>query len=403
MTVWSYFKPRHIIAVVIALLMGAAFAWYAYQSQDKEMRDNLTVYAKTIEQSINWTALVSALNSSTVPDQIPEQKLAQIKQQMRNACNANKQCHFIYLMYGEKRQIKFLLDASDQPVSEISPMGEVFNEASNELKIAIKEKQALVEGPVTDHWGTWVSSLVPVTATLNEPHFVLMGVDVAVVGWNKRLLKNIMLPIAITLVALLAIFILVYQNANKEWRLAQLINATLDLEHKANVDALTGLPNRNLLDVRMNQLFASADRTESLVAILYVDLDFFKEVNDRFGHAVGDQLLKIAAERLTSLVRECDVVARIGGDEFIILLADLAAEKHALELAQALVDSMTVPFNMDDKVLQIGASIGMSFYPIQNRDPYRLIHCADIAMYQAKRQGRNRYIQYDASMEAMFN
>jgi hypothetical protein len=153
--------------MLIALLMGAAFSWYAYQAEDGKMRDNLTIYAKTIEQSINWTALVSALNNSPAPDKIPEEKLTEIKRQMRSACNANKQCHFIYLLYGEKRQVKFLLDASDQPASEISQMGEVFYEASNELRVALDTKQALVEGPMADRWGTWVTSLVPVTATLN--------------------------------------------------------------------------------------------------------------------------------------------------------------------------------------------------------------------------------------------
>jgi diguanylate cyclase len=223
-----------------------------------------------------------------------------------------------------------------------------------------------------------------------------------VLDWNKRLLKNVVLPMIVTLVALLAIFILVYQNANKEWRLAQLANASFDLEQKANIDALTGLPNRSSLDMKMLQLFAIADRTESLVAVLYVDLDRFKEVNDNFGHAVGDQLLKVAADRLTGLVRQGDVVARIGGDEFIILLGGLVSESPALALAQDILDSMAMPFVLEGKLLQLGASIGLAFYPAQNRDSHHLIHYADIAMYQAKRQGRNCYAQYDASMEAVF-
>ena len=399
----SHFKAWHIIAILLALTIGALFTVYAYKSQDQEMRENLTTYAKTIEQSINWNKLMAALKSSPAPDKIDPVQLAEIKQQMRNACNANPQCHFIYLVYGEKQQVKFLLDASDQPASEISEMGEVFYDASLALKNAIKTQNAYVEGPVTDHWGTWVSSLVPVTPTLDSSQFVMMGVDVAVVGWEKHLLKNTIVPIVITIAALAAIFGLVYQNANKEWRLAQLANTSLDLAHKANVDALTGLPNRNLLDFRMSQLFSSADRTESLVAILYVDLDHFKEVNDNFGHTLGDQLLKIAAERLSLLMRERDTIARVGGDEFIILLAELESEESALSVAQKIVDAIAEQFEVEGKQLQLGASVGLSFYPTQNTDPYRLIHYADIAMYNAKRQGRGRFSQYDASMETMFH
>jgi diguanylate cyclase (GGDEF)-like protein len=400
---WSHFKIWHVIAILLALLIGALFTVYAYRSQDQEMRDNLTTYARTIEQSINWNGLMLALKTSPAPDKIAPEKLAEIKQQMRNACNANKQCHFIYLVYGENQQVKFLLDASDQPASEISQMGEVFYEASNALKDAIQKENAFVEGPVTDHWGTWVSSFVPVTPTQKTSQFVLMGVDVAVVGWNKHLLKNTIVPIAITFVALMAILGLVYQNANKEWRLTQLANTSLDLAHKANVDALTGLPNRNLLDKRMSQLFSSADRTESLVAVLYVDLDHFKEVNDSFGHTIGDQLLKTAAERLAMLISDRDTIARVGGDEFIILLAELENEATAINVAQKIVDAMAEQFEIEGKLLQLGASVGLSFYPTQNTDPYRLIHYADIAMYNAKRQGRGRFSQYDASMETLFH
>lgn len=400
---WSHFKVWHVIAILLALLIGALFTVFAYQSQDQEMRDNLTTYARTIEQSINWNDLMVALNTSTAPDKIAAVKLAEIKQQMRNACNANKQCHFIYLVYGDNQQVKFLLDASDQPASEISQMGDVFYEASDALRDAIKKEKAFVEGPVTDHWGTWVSSFVPVTPTLKTSQFVLMGVDVAVVGWNKHLLKNTIVPITITIVALIAIFGLVYQNANKEWRLAQLANTSLDLAHKANVDALTGLPNRNLLDIRLNQLFSRADRTESLVAVLYVDLDYFKAVNDGFGHALGDQLLKTAAERLALLMRDQDTIARVGGDEFIILLAEMESETTALNMAQKIVDAMAEQFEVEGKQLQLGASVGLAFYPTQNTDPYRLIHYADIAMYNAKRQGRSRFSLYDASMETLFH
>ena len=195
---------------------------------------------------------------------------------------------------------------------------------------------------------------------------------------------------------------LIYQNANKEWRLNQMSNSSFELAKTANIDLLTGLPNRNILGDRMAQAFKAADRAQSLVAVLYVDLDYFKEINDGYGHAVGDQLLKRAADRLSTLLREEDTIARVGGDEFIILLTDIATNTQGLVVTQKIVDGMKVPFNVVDKVLQLGASVGVSIYPTQERNPNHLIHFADIAMYYAKRQGRGRYSLYEASMEKMF-
>ncbi len=398
----SHFKAWHVFSMLLALLVGAAFAVYIYQSQDAEMRDNLTTYAKTIEQSIDWRALNVALDNSTAPDKVNPSDLAEIKMQMRNACKANAKCHFIYLVYGENQQVKFLLDASDQPASEISQMGEIFYDASDALRSAIKTQKAYVEGPVTDHWGTWVSSLVPVTITLNGKHFVMLGVDVGIAGWKSHVLKKVAVPIIITLVFLVMLLGLIYQNANKEWQLNQLSHSSSALAQKANVDLLTGLPNRNILNDRMTQAFKAADRAESLVAVLYVDLDYFKEINDGYGHTVGDQLLRRAADRLASLMREEDTIARVGGDEFVILLTDVATNAQALVVAQKIVDGMKVPFNVVDKVLQLGASVGVTFYPTQETSPQHLVHFADIAMYYAKRQGRGRYALYDASMEKMF-
>jgi diguanylate cyclase (GGDEF)-like protein len=403
---FSHFKPWHIITMALAIFSGLALAIYIYQSQDAEMRDNLTTYAKTIEQSIDWRALNTALDQGSAPDKINPDELDDIKMQMRNACKANPKCHFIYLVYGEDneqtQQIKFLLDASDQPASEISQMGEVFYDASDMLRSAIKTQKSYVEGPVTDHWGTWVSSLVPVTSTLNTKHFVMLGVDVGIAGWKKHVIQKVSVPIAVSLIFVAMLLGLIYQNANKEWRLNQLTSSSSELAQIANVDLLTGLPNRNVLGDRMAQAFKAADRAESLVAVLYVDLDYFKEINDTYGHAVGDQLLKRAADRLASLMREEDTIARVGGDEFIILLTDIATNTQALVVAQKIVDGMKVPFNVVDKVLQLGTSVGVAIYPTQEKSPNHLIHFADIAMYYAKRQGRGRYSLYDASMEKMF-
>ena len=392
--------------MVLAILSGLSLAIYIYQTQDTEMRDTLTTYAKTIEQSIDWRALNIALEQGPTPDKINPDDLNEIKMQMRNACKANPKCHFIYLVYGEDngqaQQVKFLLDASDQPASEISQMGEVFYDASEMLRSAIKTQKPYVEGPVTDHWGTWVSSLVPVTSTLNAKHIVMLGVDVGIAGWKQHVMQKVAVPIAVSLLFVAMLLGLIYKNANKEWRLKELTSSSSELAQMASIDLMTGLPNRNILGDRMMQAFKMDDRAESLVAVLYVDLDYFKEINDGYGHAVGDQLLKRAADRLASLMREEDTIARVGGDEFIILLTDISTNTQALVVAQKIVDGMKVPFNVVDKALQLGASVGVAIYPTQERRPNHLIQFADIAMYYAKRQGRGRYSLYDESMEKIF-
>jgi diguanylate cyclase (GGDEF)-like protein len=403
---FSHFKPWHILSMLLAILAGLGLAIYIYQTQDTEMRDNLTTYAKTIEQSIDWSALNNALEQGPAPDKINPDDLNEIKMQMRNACKSNPKCHFIYLVYGDDngqaQQVKFLLDASNQPASEISQMGEVFYDASEMLRSAIKTQKSYVEGPVTDHWGTWVSSLVPVTSTLNAKHFVMLGVDVGIAGWKQHAMQKVAVPIAVALLFIAMLLGLIYQNANKEWRLKQLTSSSSELGQMANIDLMTGLPNRNILGDRMIQAFKIADRAENLVAVLYVDLDYFKEINDGYGHAVGDQLLKRAADRLASLIRVEDTIARVGGDEFIILLTDIATNTQAMVVAQKIVDGMKVPFNVVDKAFQFGASVGVAIYPTQERRPNHLIHFADIAKYYAKRQGRGRYSLYDKTMEKMF-
>ena len=146
----------------------------------------------------------------------------------------------------------------------------------------------------------------------------------------------------------------------------------------------------------MTQALKSAKRTQGIVAVFFIDLDNFKIVNDTYGHAVGDELLKKVAARLVSLLREEDTAARIGGDEFIVLLPKLRVEQEAITPAQKILAELAMPFTIAGHLLQIGASVGIVFYPKHDNDPYNLIKYADSAMYVAKRQGRNCYSVYTA-------
>jgi diguanylate cyclase (GGDEF)-like protein len=155
----------------------------------------------------------------------------------------------------------------------------------------------------------------------------------------------------------------------------------------ANQDELTGLPNRRLLEDRLQQAIARAGRADSKVAVLLLDLDHFKEVNDRFGHRIGDSTLQQVATRLSSRLRESDTFARSGGDEFTIV-SEVADASGARVLAAALEDAFAIPFKIDGKLIHIGVSVGVGVYPDDGSSPDELCLAADNAMYVAKRLHR---------------
>jgi diguanylate cyclase (GGDEF)-like protein/PAS domain S-box-containing protein len=167
--------------------------------------------------------------------------------------------------------------------------------------------------------------------------------------------------------------------------------AEQDLERLAFFDPLTGLANRTLFQERLNQAIRDVKRYGGLrVAVLYLDLDLFKEVNDRHGHNVGDMLLEEVGKRLSAVVREADTVARMGGDEFAIVLTHVADAEVAGAVAAKIVSLLSEPFMLQGLRCQIGASVGMALCPDHSSDAKALIAIADRAMYEAKRSGRNQ-------------
>lgn len=165
---------------------------------------------------------------------------------------------------------------------------------------------------------------------------------------------------------------------------------TDELAYAADHDALTGLPNRNLLKDRTRQAIARAQRKHENFALLFLDLDRFKEVNDHMGHASGDALLIDVARRLTDCVREEDTIARLGGDEFVVLLDGPAQEKQVKTVAEKILNALRKPYQLKSQSVNVTVSIGSSLYPNDGQSVESLLEHADSAMYRAKRQGRNR-------------
>ena len=164
------------------------------------------------------------------------------------------------------------------------------------------------------------------------------------------------------------------------------------------VDALTGLPNRLLFNDRLDTIIHEATRSGECFAVLFVDLDHFKSINDTHGHAAGDQVLRAVAQRLSASVRASDTVARYAGDEFIVVLRHIVKNDDVLRVAEKVMHVMSAPLNLDsDMLLQVSASMGLSFFPDDANDTETLLRHADEAMYSAKHQGRNTFRIYEMS------
>ena len=184
-------------------------------------------------------------------------------------------------------------------------------------------------------------------------------------------------------------------------KLAEQVEATkVQLDHLAHHDVLTGLPNRILLQDRLIQAIELACRQDRQLAVMYMDLDQFKHINDSLGHAVGDKLLQSVAQRLVGCVRHSDTISRQGGDEFVVLLPYIEPSEGAAFCAQKMLAALALPHRIDQHELHISVSIGVSIYPDDGKDAETQIKNADTAMYHAKENGRNNYIFFEPEMNA---
>jgi diguanylate cyclase (GGDEF)-like protein/PAS domain S-box-containing protein len=175
------------------------------------------------------------------------------------------------------------------------------------------------------------------------------------------------------------------------------------IQHLAHHDTLTGLPNRLLLRDRISQMLSMSMRNHNKAALLFLDLDRFKNINDSLGHQVGDELLQAVSRRLQECVRDVDTVARLGGDEFVVTLPNVREAHDAAVVAAKIIDAVVLPFDIAGKELLIGTSVGISLFPNDGTDVETLMRNADAAMYHAKESGRGNYQFYSSELNARAN
>lgn len=175
-------------------------------------------------------------------------------------------------------------------------------------------------------------------------------------------------------------------------------SSEMELEYQAKHDALTGLPNRSNGSERLEVELSRAKRAGTNVLAMFIDLDHFKQINDSMGHMVGDEILKLAADRLHQTVRKSDLLARIGGDEFLLVIPDLRDKESAKRFASTVLSVFNEPFSWQNQEFFLSVSVGMSIYPDDGHNAQQLLASADMAMYRVKQDGRNAFCFYDQNM-----
>tara|TARA_R110001599_G_scaffold353737_1_gene595983 strand:+ start:2926 stop:4551 length:1626 start_codon:yes stop_codon:yes gene_type:complete len=215
--------------------------------------------------------------------------------------------------------------------------------------------------------------------------------------WNRRKCGEVFLErVTITLIrdpdGMPARYVSVFSDITDLWQKDEY------LKHLAFHDALTNLPNRSLLMDRLNCRIATSEREQTSIALMFLDLDRFKFINDNFGHDVGDDLLKLVATRLLALVRESDTVSRLGGDEFVIKLTNPANKAEIVRIANRILAEINQPMEFRGDLFQVGVSIGIAVFPADGRSSLDLIKNADAAMYTAKDAGKNTFRFFEPCM-----
>ena len=209
-------------------------------------------------------------------------------------------------------------------------------------------------------------------------------------GLDKRFVTRIAAQLGFVIIAIILFVVLWNRKLSQEVMRRQALESKM--KHMATHDELTGLANRSLMKSQMENAIAMHQRQGLKLAVLFIDLDGFKAINDQYGHDFGDQVLKQVSTRLESCVRKSDTVCRFGGDEFVILLTSLNNKEESAFIAEKVIDVIAQPYEVDSHKAHLGSSIGIAVYPEDGDNDSELLKMADNLMYRVKSSGKNNYI-----------
>ena len=397
----------YFLAALVGLLIGGLMTYKEVQNTDTELRNDLLVHIKIVENAIDWQPL-----DTISPEKInlADPTVIAFRAKLQKICKLHFDCKSIYIMYevakpsseqatiknstNNNKHVVFLMDSLNETDSAYAVPRTVYEEASAKLRMAFNTRKAIVEGPIADKYGNWVSASVP--HVFSQANMLMLAVDVDARDWNAHLHRSAAVPITATVAYLLVIFSILLLHIHTESERTRLQDSERIMRHASQHDSLTGLPNRLLLNDRLKRACLSASRNNHQLAVLFIDLDGFKRVNDQYGHEAGDVLLIKVAKRLNDTVREEDTIARVGGDEFVVVLPKISSAEQAKTVAEKIVQMMSLPFKVSYMTHNISASIGIMIYPTDSDDPQMLIALADRAMYLAKQKGKNQVQFFDS-------
>ncbi len=365
-----------VITVVFGIFLTIKVTEYA----NAQARDFFLTQAKLVAAAADPRDIQ---NLSGDPSQLVTPAYDQTLKRLIRVKHNIKDARFVYLMRLDQDQIHFILDTEDTHSKDYSPPGQTFNNPSTALKEIFITGQPFVEGPFHDRWGDWVSAHAPVYDPSSGKIIAISGIDINATTWSRhvKIYKYSCALISALLISLMfgSIFL---HNAVKHWQ-----EAEAEVNKMARYDALTGLPNRYLINEILTRVISESENHEKKFALLFMDLNNFKWVNDTYGHATGDKLLQIIAGRLKQVLRRADTFGRLGGDEFIFILENLMdINENALSIAEKIQNNISAPLTLSDlENFSIFASIGIATYPKHGTSVEKLMSNADHAMYQAKR------------------
>jgi len=376
---------RYTLVMIVVAITSIA---YIYHHSQMSLQAQFLSSAVYISKAIDLNKL-RRLSGSEHDVDLPEYRY--IKEQLRQVRLSNEQCKFLYILgLKPEGEVFFFVDSQRLGSADYVPPGFVYEDVAPEMVAVMHQQKAQVVGPFTDQWGTLVTAVVPIRDA--SGHVVAtLGMDSEVERWYLIIAKASVLPILLVLVILWALYerrIVMQQNLELQEAQLKIEAKNTQLKKLSSTDLLTDVWNRRYLNDALRAQIVLAEEHGEIFTLALIDIDYFKHVNDRFGHLVGDQLLKEFAHLLAKKLPPEHVLGRWGGEEFIVLCCNQSRQAAFVTIEQ-LREQVAAHHFLD--VGRLTISVGLTQYRVGDEQD-SVIERADQALYLAKKSGRNQTV-----------